>query len=78
MSKTYDNQQIDALIARTCDEVGADSFAGMGLMEAEKAVRSRDVHRVMPGKTLLRERINKFRSVRWPHTAPKKASSRFR
>jgi hypothetical protein len=76
MGRTYDTGLIDALVERTCNEVGFDAFAGMGLMAAEKAVRSRDAAHILPGKTLLRERINNFRSARWPHTAPKKLNSR--
>ena len=77
-TRTYDRASIDAHLERLLAEIGPVQFSGMRLLHLEKLVRTNDHHGELPGKTLLREAINKFRAARWPATAPKKMSDRFR
>ena len=78
MRSSYSRDELNAMLEQTLAEIGPDKFAGMRLLELEKFIRSRDKSGGLPGKTLLREAINKFRASRWPHTAPKRLSDRFR
>ena len=78
MRPNYSRDEINAVLDKVLSEVGAEKFSAMRLLELEKLIRSRDASQRLPGKTLLREAINKFRAARWPHTAPKRLSDRFR
>jgi hypothetical protein len=76
-SYAYNFARIDALLERVLAEVGPDRFAGMRLLELEKLVRSYNAEGRLPGKTVLRATIHKFRASRWPATAPKRSGTRF-
>jgi hypothetical protein len=78
MRSNYSREEINAVLEKTLAEIGAEKFSGMRLLALEKLIRSRDTNQRLPGKTLLREAINKFRVVRWPNSAPKRLSDRFR
>jgi hypothetical protein len=78
MRSNYNREQISAVLEKTLTEIGPEKFSGMRLLELEKLIRSRNANQRLPGKTLLREAINKFRAARWSHTAPKRLSDRFR
>ena len=78
MRSNYSRAEISAVLERTLAEIGPEKFSGMRLLELEKLVRSRDASQRLPAKTLLREAINKFRTARWPNTAPRRLSDRFR
>lgn len=73
--RKYDVASVDAFIAQVHEAVGDAPFRDLGLMALEALVRSHDASRRMPGKTLLRERLNAYRSKRWPQTAPKRVGS---
>lgn len=75
MNRTYDVSEIDSLIAEVHAKEGDGAFTSLGLMALEALIRTHDPDKRLPGKTLLRERINAYRSVRWPATAPKKIGS---
>lgn len=72
--KKYDMDGIQKFLAQVLSEIGPERFSSLRLMELEKLVRSYDKVRELPGKTLLREAIHKFRTARWPGTAPKKVT----
>lgn len=74
----YDKTAINGTLERVLAEIGPERFAAMRLLELETLIRQRDPDHSLPGKTLLREAINAFRSARWPSTAPKRMSDRFR
>lgn len=78
MTVRYSVSEIDAFIGHVHAKAGDGAFQSMKLMELETLIRKHDSVGMLPGKTLLRERINAYRSARWPATAPKKASDRFR
>lgn len=71
-SKRHDRAAIVALLDKVLAKIGAEQFSGMRLLELEKLIRTHDPH--LPGKTVLREIINSYRSAKWPHTAPKKVA----
>lgn len=71
-----DRSQINGLLEKMVSELGADAFSSMRLLQLEAMIRKHNPTVHLPGKTVLRECINKFRSDRWPQAAPKK-SSRF-
>ncbi|MGB7578355.1 MAG: hypothetical protein WA905_11225, partial [Pseudolabrys sp.] len=64
-------EEINALLQNTLAEIGPEKFSGMRLVVLEKLIRSRYASQRLPGKTILREIINNFRSARWPETAPR-------
>ena len=66
----HDRVAISALLEKILTDIGPERFSGMRLMQLEKLVRTYDAG--LPGKTVLREVINTFRTARWPNTAPKK------
>jgi len=68
MGRTYDVSSIDEHIARIHAKVGDAPFMGLGLMALEALVREHDPGRMLPSKTLLRERLNAFRAAprAWP------------
>lgn len=72
----YSVDRIDAFIGSVHATVGDQAFQSPSLLALEKLVRAHDTGNDLPGKTLLRERLNAFRSVRWPDLAPKKSGSR--
>lgn len=72
----YDKAEIEALMQKVLADIGPDRFATLRLMELEQVVRASDPNQRLPGKTLLREAIHKFRMARWPGTAPKKFTGR--
>ena len=74
--RQYDMDSIHALLARVLSEIGPERFSAMKLMELERVVRIHYTSHKLPGKTLLREAIHKFRTQRWPSTAPKKVFRR--
>lgn len=78
MRSNYSREEMNAVLEKTLAEIGLEKFSGLRLLELEKLIRARDTSQRLPGKTLLREAINKFRASRWPHTAPKRLSDRFR
>lgn len=78
MTAKYSVSEIDAFIEKVHATEGDGAFQSMRLMELETLLRKHDKTGILPGKTLMRERINAYRSKRWPATAPKKASDRFR
>ena len=67
----HDREEINALLQNTLAEIGPEKFSGMRLVMLEKLIRSRYASQRLPGKTILREIINNFRSARWPETAPR-------
>jgi hypothetical protein len=78
MAEKYSVAEIDGFIAKVHAEAGDHAFMTMRLMELEAFLRKHDKSHTLPGKTLLRERINAYRSARWPATAPKKIAPRHR
>jgi hypothetical protein len=72
MRTNYSRGEISAVLEKTLADIGAEQFSGMRLMQLEKLIRSRDTSHRLPGKTLLREVINNFRTARWPQSAPKR------
>lgn len=73
----YDNDLIDSHIRLVHDQLGDDPFVNLGLMSLEALVREHDKSGQLPGKTLLRERLNIYRAARWPALAPKKGAPRY-
>jgi hypothetical protein len=69
-------QQLHRHLEKVLSDIGPERFSTMKLMELEKVVRSYDKGGELPGKTLLRDAIHKFRIPRWPATAPKEATRR--
>ncbi|MGC2116883.1 MAG: hypothetical protein WA656_20360 [Pseudolabrys sp.] len=67
----HNREEINALLQNTLAEIGPEKFSGMRLVVLEKLIRSRYAIQRLPGKTILREIINNFRSARWPETAPR-------
>ena len=67
----HNREEINALLQNTLAEIGPEKFSGMRLMVLEKLIRSRYASQRLPGKTILREIINNFRSARWSETAPR-------
>ncbi|MGA7308554.1 MAG: hypothetical protein WBX05_06345 [Pseudolabrys sp.] len=67
----HNREEINALLQNTLAEIGPEKFSGMRLVVLEKLIRSRYASQRLPGKTILREIINSFRSARWPETAPR-------
>ncbi|MGA8749747.1 MAG: hypothetical protein WB563_13225 [Pseudolabrys sp.] len=67
----HNREEINALLQNTLAEIGPEKFSGMRLVVLEKLIRSRYASQRLPGKTILREIINNFRSARWPETAPR-------
>ncbi|MGA8921089.1 MAG: hypothetical protein WB540_20340 [Pseudolabrys sp.] len=67
----HNREEINALLQNTLAEIGPEKFSGMRLVVLEKLIRSRYESQRLPGKTILREIINNFRSARWPETAPR-------
>ncbi|MFZ2090841.1 MAG: hypothetical protein WAU99_03815 [Pseudolabrys sp.] len=67
----HNREEINALLQNTLAEIGPEKFSGMRLVMLEKLIRSRYASQRLPGKTILREIINNFRSARWPETAPR-------
>lgn len=76
MPAAYSAAEIDTFIERIHREVGDGPFQCLGLIALEALIRKSDTRNQLPGKTLLRERINAFRSARWPALTPKKSGSR--
>jgi len=74
----YNRAEIHKFLENALTEIGSESFANLKLLALEKRLRALDKNRELPGKTVLREAINTFRAARWPSTAPKRASDRFR
>ena len=74
VSGKIDRGQINALLDKMLAEVGAQTFSSMKLLQLEAAIRRQNPTVALPGKTVLRECINTFRSTRWPKTAPRKTS----
>jgi hypothetical protein len=72
-----DRNAINTLLERVLSEMGTERFSGMRLLELERVVRASDPTHSLPGKTVLRDAINKFRAERWPATAPKKMIRRW-
>jgi hypothetical protein len=72
MKKYYDVELIDIHIQDVHTQVGDGPFSSLGLMGLEALVRSYDQSGQLPGKTLLRHRLNVYRVARWPSLAPKK------
>lgn len=68
----HDRAAIVLLLDRILSEIGAERFSGLRLLELEKVARAYD--RDLPGKTVLREVINAYRTAKWPHTQPKKST----
>lgn len=68
----YDVDLIDNHIRVVHSEIGDGPFLSLGLMALEQIVRGKATGVIMPGKTLLRERLNRYRTARWPSLAPKK------
>ena len=60
MPAAYSAAEIDAFIERVLAEVGDQPFQSLGLMALEALIRKSDPRNELPGKTLLRERINAF------------------
>jgi hypothetical protein len=67
----HNREEINALLQNTLAEIGPEKLSGMRLVVLEKLIRSRYASQRLPGKTILREIINNFRSARWPETAPR-------
>ena len=76
--RPYDPTQITALLDKVLADIGADRFAQMKLLEAEKFVRGYDRANELPAKTVLRAAINAYRAAKWPACAPKRLNDRFR
>lgn len=72
----YDMGRIHDFLSRVLAEIGPDRFSSLRLMELEKLIRTYDKNKELPGKTLLREAIHKFRAERWAGTAPRKVVGR--
>jgi hypothetical protein len=68
--RTFSREELDMLLDKVMNEIGTEQFSAMRLLEVERLVRSRFQTQRLPGKTLLRETINKFRTARWPQCAP--------
>lgn len=73
----YDKDLIDTHIQFVHDLVGDGPFVSLGLISLEALVREHDKSDRLPGKTLLRERLNIYRAARWPVLAPKKGAPRY-
>jgi hypothetical protein len=78
MKNIYDIGKIDSLLERVLAEIGPDCFSHLKLLELERLVRTYDPERKLPGKTVLRAAINRFRKSRWPESAPKHGTGRSR
>jgi hypothetical protein len=79
MRSRYNRGDVIKLLEQVLETIGPPSFAEMRLLPLEALVRKRAPKEQLPGKTVLREIINGFRSSRWAHTAPKKLDrSRYR
>jgi hypothetical protein len=72
MTIRYDLTKINVLLDKVLADIGPDRFSQMKLLEAEKFIRSYDKNHELPGKTLLREAINRYRAAKWPATAPRR------
>lgn len=72
MAEKYDVDLIDKHIRLVHAEVGDGPFSSLGLMALEALVRGKAEPATMPGKTLLRARLNLYRTARWPSLAPRK------
>ncbi len=72
----YDLSKVNETLDKVLDAIGADRFSAMRLLELEKLVRTYETSGDLPAKTLLRAAINKYRSAKWPSTAPRRAGSR--
>ena len=78
LRRTFDRTALDAFIARVHVAEGDASFMEQGIVQLEQLVRRHDSTRALPGKTLLRERLNAYRIARWPHLAPVKLGGHHR
>ena len=72
LGRTHDVSEIDKHIADVHAKVGDGPFSSLGLMAMEVLIRERDPQGRMREKTLLRERLNAFRTARRPALAPRK------
>lgn len=72
MKIRYDVDLIDTHVRQVHEKVGDGPFTSLGVMALEALVRTHDPKGQLPGRTLLRERLNAFRVARWPNLAPKK------
>jgi hypothetical protein len=70
----YDVTEIQAAIERVHQKIGDDRFSTMRLMELEKLIREMEKNNNLPGKTLLREVINRYRAKRWPAASPRRVT----
>ena len=66
----YDRKDIEKLLEKVLADIGPERFSGMKLLHLENLVRTYQPD--LPGKTLVREVINSFRSARWESCRPKK------
>jgi hypothetical protein len=71
---TINRSQIYGLLDKMLADAGPEALASMKLLQVEATLRQQNREVVLPGKTVLRECINKYRSDRWPQTAPKKTA----
>lgn len=78
MRTVYDVRKIEELLERVLGKMGPDQFSHMRLLDLEKLVRAHDSEKKLPGKTLLRATINRFRESRWPGSGPRRSGSRSR
>jgi hypothetical protein len=76
--RAYDTASINTALEKLLAEIGTERFSAMRLLDLEKLLRTYDHSHELPGKTVLRDAINKFRAARWPAAAPKRMSDRFR
>lgn len=75
--RKYSRPEILAFIASVHDKVGDVPFTSLRLMALETLVRTHDKLRALPGKTVLREALNEYRTKRWPSLAPKPVMRRY-
>jgi hypothetical protein len=72
-SPRYDYGKIDGVLMAKMNEIGAERFSKMKVVELERQIRagSQDA---LPGRSQLRTAIHAFRVKRWPDSAPRRRS----
>lgn len=68
--RRHNRAEIEQLLEKVLAEIGPERFSSMKLLQLEMLARTHDSN--LPGKTVLREVINSFRSARWEKCKPKK------
>ena len=67
----YDYSKLDAIFNEVLAVLGPDRFSKMKIIELEQYVRGHEKAGSLPGRTQLRGAIHRFRSERWPQSAPR-------